>query len=286
MAGNEKQKNSSWRQRYRFLVINDVTFEEVFRFRLSKMEAVLAFSGIVLIIVAAVVSLIAFTNLRELIPGYPSGSMRRNIVMNAYRLDSLQNELDKRDRYFEVIQAIVSGHEPDSTFTSARVSQGTNNISFNTSVEDSLMRLQIEKEEKYNLSVAEQKNNSNDISSLFFMPPVKGIVVQSFNALENHLGTDIVTGPNELVKAVLDGTVISAGWTLETGYVIQIQHANDLVSVYKHNQELLKETGNFVKAGEAIAIVGNSGEQSTGPHLHFELWYKGTPLNPEDYIVF
>ena len=287
MAVNDnKKKETTWRQKYRFLVINDITFEEVFRFRLSRLEALFAFGGIVLLIVVAVSSLIAFTNVRELIPGYPDGIMRRNIVMNAYRLDSLQMELEKRDRYFEVINAIVSGKVPDSTYTSPRISTGTNAIRFETSAEDSMLRQQIEKEEKYNLLVSEPRAGRTDLASMYFISPVKGIVVQAFNALENHLGIDIVAGPNDLVKAVLDGTVMSATWTLETGYVIQIQHANDLVSIYKHNKELLKETGAFVKAGEAIAIIGNSGEFTTGPHLHFELWHKGTPLNPEEYIVF
>jgi murein DD-endopeptidase MepM/ murein hydrolase activator NlpD len=115
---------------------------------------------------------------------------------------------------------------------------------------------------------------------------VNGIVTNSFKGSENHFGTDIVAGPNEVVKATLDGTIILSTWTIETGNVVQIQHDNDLISVYKHNAEILKNMGKRVKAGEPIAIIGNSGELTTGPHLHFELWYKGKPVNPEEYITF
>jgi murein DD-endopeptidase MepM/ murein hydrolase activator NlpD len=150
-----------------------------------------------------------------------------------------------------------------------------------------LLRHQIEVEEQYNLSVEEEDNISDEISDIHFFTPMKGIVTASFDAFDNHFGTDVVGSPNSVVSATLDGTVIMASWTIKTGYVIQIQHKNNLISVYKHNSELLKETGAFVKAGESIAIIGNSGELFTsGPHLHFELWYNGKALDPEKYIVF
>ena len=124
------------------------------------------------------------------------------------------------------------------------------------------------------------------LDKLHFFTPVRGMVTNSFNPSNNHFGTDIVAGPNEVVKATLAGTVIMATWTLETGYVIEIQHDNNLISVYKHNAELLQKVGLRVKAGDAIAIIGNSGELTTGPHLHFELWQNGVALNPENFIVF
>ena len=149
-----------------------------------------------------------------------------------------------------------------------------------------MLRRQIEEEELFNLSILANTSNKTDFSSIHFYPPVKGIVTNSFNPSENHFGTDIVTASNKVVVATLDGTVIIANWTLETGYVIQIQHENNLVSVYKHNSELLKKVGNHVTAGETIAIIGNSGELTSGPHLHFELWHNGTSINPEDYVAF
>ncbi len=121
---------------------------------------------------------------------------------------------------------------------------------------------------------------------MHFFPPVKGIITRGFNPMEGHYGIDMVAAPNEVVKATLDGTVTMSTWTLETGYVIQIQHDYELISVYKHNATLFKSVGQKVVAGDAIAIVGNSGELTTGPHLHFELWHDRVPLNPVEYIVF
>jgi murein DD-endopeptidase MepM/ murein hydrolase activator NlpD len=286
MANTEKPKKS-WKDKIRFIVINDNTFEEVTQVRFSKFEIVAGLAGLVFLIIAITSVLIAFTNIRELIPGYPDGDMRWNIIMNSYKLDSIENELRKRDQYFYNLNAIIAGENPDSLmFTASDTNIQMNEIQFSSSIEDSLLREQIESEEVFTLSLTDNRRSVTDISDLFLMPPVKGLVINKFNPQENHLGTDIVSGPNELVKATLEGTVVSATWTLKTGYVIQIQHENNLISVYKHNRELLKEEGNRVKAGDAIAIVGNTGELTTGPHLHFELWYKGNPINPEDYIVF
>jgi murein DD-endopeptidase MepM/ murein hydrolase activator NlpD len=153
-------------------------------------------------------------------------------------------------------------------------------------MEDSLLRVQIEAEGLYNLSVVDTKNDKDNLTRLHFFPPLKGVVTNPFNAKSGHLGIDVVAPPNEVIVAIADGTVTLSSWTLETGYVIQIQHQNNLISAYKHNSKLLKQSGAQVKAGEAIAIIGNSGELTTGPHLHFEMWHNGTPINPEQYIVF
>ena len=130
------------------------------------------------------------------------------------------------------------------------------------------------------------ENKARGVSSIHFFTPMKGMISNSYDGLSGHYGVDVVGPKNERISAVLDGTVIFAEWTLNTGYVVQIQHGKDLVSIYKHNQELLKKPGEFVKAGEAIAILGNSGELTSGPHLHFELWHNGKALNPENYIKF
>ena len=159
-------------------------------------------------------------------------------------------------------------------------------IDFSKSVEDSILRVQIEDEEQYNLTVVDNRSRVSGLTGVHFFAPIRGMVSSPFDATQNHFGTDIVAASNEVVKATLDGTVIMASWTVETGYVIQVQHKDNLISVYKHNAELLKKTGNVVKAGDAIAIIGNSGELTTGPHLHFEIWHNGTPINPEEYIVF
>jgi murein DD-endopeptidase MepM/ murein hydrolase activator NlpD len=272
--------------KYRLIIYNDQTFKEVWYLRLSKLNFIALIISIFIFLSAGIYSLVAFTSIREMIPGYPDDNVRRTILMNALRLDSLENEIRIRDIYFRNLNAIISGEEPDNMLASVDTSIEYTNIDFSKSLEDSILRMQIEEEEQYNLTVVDDISPSSGLVSIHFFAPIKGHVTNTFNAYENHFGTDIVAAPNEVVKATLDGTVIMASWTVETGYVLEIQHANNLISVYKHNAELLKKVGNLVKAGDAIAIIGNSGELTTGPHLHFELWYNGTPINPEEYIVF
>ncbi len=283
---NKRTFSEKLRDKYRLIIYNDNTFEEVWFIRLSRLNLLAVASSLFILIVAIVFVLIAYTSIRELIPGYPDGNMRRNILINAIRLDSLENEIRFRDQYFNNLKAIISGKEPDNMLASVDTSIDYGEIEFTKSVEDSILRIQIEEEEQYNLTIFENEPSTEGLASIHFFAPIKGLVTNSFNANQNHFGTDIVAAPNEVVKATLDGTVIMASWTVETGYFIQIQHENNLISVYKHNAELLKKVGNVVKAGDAIAIIGNSGELTTGPHLHFELWHNGTPVNPEEYVVF
>ncbi len=287
MANQTKRNNAGrLKDKYRLIIYNDETFKEVWHLRLSRLNFIALVIAIIVFLSAGIYSLIAYTSIREMIPGYPDDVMRRSILMNALRLDSLENEIRIRDMYFTNLNAIIAGEEPDNMFASADTSIEYTNIDLSTSIEDSILRMQIEEEEQYNLTVSDNLSSSLGLVSTHFFAPIKGHVTNPFNANENHFGTDIVAAPNEVVKATMDGTIIMASWTVETGYVIEIQHANNLISVYKHNAELLKKAGNIVKAGDAIAIIGNSGELTTGPHLHFELWHNGTPINPEEYIVF
>jgi len=287
MAKNDKKKRN-WRDKYRFSIVNDTTFEEVWRVRLTQYNAFLLITGLVLFIIGATVSLIAFTNLREFIPGYPDVTMRRNILMSAIRLDSLDKELELRDKYFANMNAIISGREPADFYSVQDTTGNYRSIVFKNTPEDSALRARVENEEKYNLTLGPSSLESVvSLAGLHFFPPVKGIVSGRFDERTKHFGTDIVAKPKSSVSAVLDGSVIFTGWTMETGFVIQIQHPNNIVSVYKHNASLLKETGDLVKAGEPISIIGDSGELYTsGPHLHFEIWYKGSPLDPEKHILF
>jgi len=284
----DKKKNivHKLRHKYRLSIYNDDTFEEVWFLRLSRLNVFSILGTSILLFTIAIIVLIAFTPLREFIPGYPDGNMRRNIVNNVYKLDSLEHELEIRDRYFQSINTIIRGGTPVSYENTQDTAISYEEITFQKSLHDSILRQQIEEEELFNLSILTGTPSKTDFSSIHFYPPVKGLVTNSFNPSENHYGTDIVTASNKVVVTSLDGTVTIANWTLETGYVIQIQHNNNLISVYKHNSELLKKVGNHVTAGEAIAIIGNSGELTSGPHLHFELWHNGTPINPEDYVAF
>ena len=287
MAKNDKKKRN-WRDRYRFSVNNDATFEEVWRIRLTKYNAFLLIFALVSFIIVGTSLLIAFTNLRELIPGYPDVEMRRNILLSAIRLDSLERELDLRDKYFANLNAIISGEKPAETIVRQDSSRNYKSISFSRSPEDSVLRESVEREEKYNLTLSPlQTGSATSLASLHFFPPVKGIVSGKYDPRTRHFGTDIVTRPKAPVAATLDGTEIFTGWTMETGFVIEIQHQNNIVSIYKHNASLLKQTGDMVRIGESVAIVGDSGEMYTsGPHLHFEIWYKGSPLDPEKHIIF
>jgi len=287
MAKNEK-KARNWRDKYRFSVINDTTLEEVWKVRLTRYNAFLIGSAIVIFIIGATVSLLAFTNLREFIPGYPDVIMRRNILMSAIQLDSLERELHLRDRYFANLNAIVSGREPVDLFSVQDTSGNYNSISFITTPEEVALREYVENEERFNLTISESSSGqAASLAGLHFFPPVRGVISGRFDLRTKHFGTDIVTLPRSTVAAVLDGTVIFTGWTMETGFVIQIQHPNNIVSVYKHNETLLKETGDQVQAGEPVSIVGDSGELYTsGPHLHLEIWYKGIPLDAEKHIIF
>ncbi len=287
MAKSEKKKRT-WRDKYRFSVVNDSTFEEVWRVRMTQYSAFIMITFLVLFIVGATTSLIAFTNLREFIPGYPDVTMRRNILLSAIRLDSLDRELALRDKYFANISAIVQGKTPSEIIVRQDTTKNYRNISFDTSPEDAALRTKIEQEEQFNLTLGTSSHETvTGLAGMHFFPPVKGIISGRYDVRTKHFGTDIVTKPKAVVSAALDGTVIFTGWTMETGYVIEVQHSNNVVTIYKHNASLLKESGDLVRAGEAISVVGDSGEMYTsGPHLHLEIWYKGNPLDPEKHILF
>ncbi|HCT29828.1 MAG TPA: peptidase M23 [Bacteroidales bacterium] len=288
MANNKEKRKyiEKLKSKYRLNILNDQTFEEVWAMRLSRLNVIAFFGGAAILIVVLVIALIAFTPIREFIPGYPDGNTRRNIVINALKADSLERELKLWKDYYNNINNIIRGGEPLSVISKPDSTVKYKEIRFTRSVEDSLLRMQIEENEMYNLSVFDGRKTKSNIRNMLFFVPIKGVITSTFSLQLNHFGVDIVAAPNEPVVAVADGTVTLSTWTLETGYVIQIQHDDNLISVYKHNSQLLKRQGTRVKAGETIAIIGNSGELTTGPHLHFELWYNGNPIDPQKYIVF
>jgi murein DD-endopeptidase MepM/ murein hydrolase activator NlpD len=233
-----------------------------------------------------VILLIAFTPLKEFIPGYANVNIRKQGVENFLKSDSISSALAQNNLYIENIKHIIEGevvHLDNETVVDSGLNyEGIVNEPIG---EDSVLRNMIETEEKYNLFNSAGSTPGN-ISGFTFLQPLRGTVTNRFNMKDKHFGIDIVAPKNEAIKATLDGTVIFAEWTVETGYVIQLQHADNIVSIYKHNSVLHKEVGDYVRAGEVIAIIGNSGELSTGPHLHFELWYNGRPINPEEYMMF
>lgn len=285
----KSEKRSFWekfRHRYRLSIYRDETFEEIVNLKLTKLNILALVGSGVFLFLLIVISIIAYTPVRQLIPGYPDEKTVRNIYLNNFRLDSLELEIAKRDVYFENLRRVISGEKPENMDRSGESLPSRSAVKYTKPKEDSLLRNMVDPGDQHGLSLQEQKGVRPALFNVLFFPPVKGIVTNVYNSPESHFGTDIVAGANEVVKATLPGTVTMSGWTLETGHIIQIQHNDNIISIYKHNAELLKHMGDRVKAGDPIAIIGNSGELTTGPHLHFELWYNGTPLDPQDYISF
>jgi murein DD-endopeptidase MepM/ murein hydrolase activator NlpD len=284
--GNKSKLIERLRHPYRLVVMNDDTFEENFSLRLTPLGLVILIGSITIVMTMIVTSLIAFTPLREYIPGYADVNMRRELVNLSKRSDSLEQSLIKQNLFTENINNVLRGNiKSDSAQNRPDKSKETSKLKMNASQREEALKKTIEAQDQYSLAF-ESEGTKNGISNFFFFTPIKGIVSTSFKASEQHFGVDIVGPENEAIKTTLDGTVILATWSSETGYTITVQHSNNLISVYKHNSVLLKKVGDYVKAGEPIAIIGNSGEQTTGPHLHFELWYNGNPINPQDYMVF
>jgi len=267
--------------------MRDTTFEEVWFMRLSRLNVIAVLSTAIIVMTAVIIAFIVYTPLKEMIPGYPTAETTRDIRLNALRLDSLEHQLYLKDQYIENILTIMSGGIPESfESTDPAVQVNPQNIQDYRSKEDSMLRLEVEEQQRYNLSLFEANPEIRSLSDLFFFSPVQGMINGRFNPELKHYGVDVVVSGDPVVKSVLDGTVLLANYTAETGYLIQIQHENELISVYRHNKELLKKPGDLIRAGEAIAIVGNTGEITTGPHLHFELWHKGKPIDPIQFISF
>lgn len=274
--------------KYRLVLMNDDTFEEKLSFRLTRFNVFIFFGALTIFLVVATTYLIAFTPLREYIPGYGDFNTRKVLRELTLKADSLETSLRQKDLYILNIRNIVEGREILDHIPDTMAGLGNYQIDeLPRSREDSILRVEMESMGQYASSwVGADVNPGNNINQFFFFPPVKGLVTNYFDPARGHFGVDLVADTNEAIKSTLDGTVIFAGWTLETGYTISIQHTNNLVTVYKHNSVLLKQEGNLVRAGEVIAIIGDSGMLSTGPHLHFELWFNGNPVNPLDYIIF
>ncbi len=269
--------------KYRFVVLNEDTFEERFSFKLNRLNAYV-FGGLFSIFLIALTTLIiAFTPLKEYIQGYSSTELKKEATILVYRLDSLKEVLSVNNLYIENIQQVLKGEikrvnfNKDSVLQQMRVEK----IDFAPSAIDSAFRLEVEEEDRF--SVFEKATKNTDI---VFSSPIKGKITEGYDAKEKHLAIDVAVDKDTPVKAVANGIVIFTGFTADTGYVIIIEHSQGFISVYKHNATIYKEQGDLVKMGEVIANAGSTGELSTGPHLHFELWDDGYPVNPLDYVDF
>jgi len=272
--------------KYRLVILNEDTFEERLSFQLSKLNVIILTAISTLLLISGTALLIAFTPIREFIPGYSSSKLKNKATRLTITVDSLTAVVEKNDVYFKSIRNMLTG-QLDSLSTNDAYSINDakpvdpETVNLYASQQDSILREKVEQEDKYSLL---ERATFNANFTLF--PPVSGQISEEYNAQAKHYAVDIVTEKDEPVKATLDGTVIFSEWSVETGYVIIIEHSHGLISVYKHNNSLLKSQGDLVTAGEVIAVVGDTGEFSYGPHLHFELWVDGYPVNPSDYINF
>jgi len=288
MAKKEKKEKKFAKKllhKYRLVILNEDTFEERFAIKLTRLNVFVLTSISAIFLVFFTILLIAFTPLREYIPGYSSARLKKEASLLNYKTDSLVRELELNKRYYSSIRKVLTGDVAVVDFNRDSIIEAAKNdigiIEVTTNREDSLLREKVDKEDKYNLF-----ESSSSQSNYVLFPPVNGAISGDYNIKEKHFAVDVVVATNTPVKATADGTVIFAEWTVETGYVVIVEHNQELISVYKHNSAITKSQGDLVKAGEVIAMSGNTGELSTGPHLHFELWSKGYPINPTNFIDF
>ncbi|MBL85431.1 MAG: peptidase M23 [Winogradskyella sp.] len=281
----EKKFTKKLLHKYRLVILNEDTFEERFAIKLTRLNVFVLTSLSAILLVFFTILLIAFTPLREYIPGYSSAKLKKEASMLNYKTDSLVREIESKQRYYASIKKVLTGEVSTVEFNRDSVIEAAKNdpevLQITTNKPDSLLREKVEKEDKYNLF-----EDTSDQNNIVLFPPVNGSISQNYNLKDKHYAVDVVVATNTPVKATADGTVIFAEWTVETGYVVIIEHNQELISVYKHNSAITKSQGDLVKAGEVIAMSGNTGELSTGPHLHFELWSKGYPVNPTNFIDF
>lgn len=290
MANNvkpvRKRLMKKLKSRFRLTILNENTFEEQFSYSLTPMNVIIMFGGLLLVFGTLIYLLVAFTPLKAyVIPDFTDYTYREDARAARITVDSLQAIVNQNERYLADLQIILNGgtlNNAADTGHSATVSQ--TNLNYSVTEADSSLRQKLSAQDRYQLALEDEKRSSKTGFLLF--KPVAGSVSNEFNAKEGHFGIDLVAPKEDPVKAVLDGTVILSSFTADGGNVLQIQHSNNMVSVYKHNSVLLKKEGDQVKAGESIAFIGNSGDHSNGPHLHFELWLNGIPVNPKEYLSF
>tara|TARA_B100000902_G_scaffold12252_1_gene14902 strand:- start:34606 stop:35451 length:846 start_codon:yes stop_codon:yes gene_type:complete len=266
--------------KYKIVVFNENTIEKMFSVKINLLLIWSIFIVFTFILIVVTFILFSFTPLKEYVPGKTSSETHRDLIVMSTKIDSLTMVINQQGLYYDNFKNILNGSpikkykNPDSNFSIS------SNVNLNTSKKDSLFRLKVELETSGDIL----NKNNNDI--VFFYKPIDGVFTEYFDKKKKHFGVDIVAGENEFVFSVADGVVFINNWTTETGYVVGVQHLNGFISLYKHNSKVLKSIGEFVRGGEAIAVIGNSGELTTGPHLHFELWKNGEGINPLNYIKF
>jgi len=292
------QIRENLKNKFRLVIMNEDTFQEIASFKLTLFNFYLLGSSILVSVGFLALLFIAITPIKRYLPGYGLGSSSEEVLSLMRKVEEVENEMSAQRIYLNNVKRMLTGDVetvedvpvPEKNLLNNLVNLEEKNLVV-PSEEDNQLRKEVELENIGNLAKRSRyalKGKSEDIpiEGVFFVNPVKGEITSQFDLKKNHFGVDIVAPKNTAIKAALAGYVFLADWTLETGHTIGIQHTNNLITFYKHNAALLKKVGTFVKAGEAIAIIGNTGTKTEGPHLHFELWYKGIVMDPTDFISF
>jgi murein DD-endopeptidase MepM/ murein hydrolase activator NlpD len=270
------------KSRFRLTVLNEKTFEEQLSYSLTPLNLIILLGGFLVVFGTLFYLLVAYTPIKTLLPGYSDGSFNTEAMEARMRVDSLTEEMREKDRYLADFRVIISGGKLSNAADTGAHNIQEANLSYRVSEMDEALRAKISEEDRFSIQATDKEKKTT--GGLLLYRPVSGKVSNAFDPKKGHYGIDIIAPKEDPVKAVLDGTIVFASFTSDGGNVVHIQHSNNLISVYKHNSALLKKNGDRVKAGESIAFIGNSGEYSEGPHLHFELWENGSPVNPVDYI--
>lgn len=270
---------------YKVVVSSEDTFEEKFAFKASKINVFVLMLVYSVILISFTISIVFFTQLRELVPGYSSSDLLNRAIYLTQKTDSLERQIELNNKFYKSIEDVLSGKtdefiERDNIPIDSGLNE-KNLFSISPNSEDSILRNYVDSQDKFNLT-----KNELIIENKMFFSPIKGDITQAFNFEENHFAIDVAADIGTPVKSILDGKILFSEWSVDTGHVIIVDHGDNIVSVYKHNSKSLKEQNDFVQAGEVIAYSGNQGSLSSGPHLHFELWKNGTPIDPEPLLNF
>ena len=274
------------KQRLRFVLFDDQSYKELKSITLTRFQIITRILSVLFLFFFLTAALIAFSPLREYIPGYSPPHLSEELVRLSLRTDNLLEEIQLKDLKLTILEKVLRGEVIDNSAlldSSRKITVKEEDLKASKS--DSVFRQAIEREGRFDVFL-EPTEKPLELTNTVFYAPIKGLISDSFDLQNKHYGVDVLASENEAIKAVLGGTVVFSDWTTETGYSIVIQHDNNLISLYKHNSVLLKKIGEVVKAGDVISIIGNSGEYSSGPHLHFEMWQKGKAINPEHHILF
>jgi len=283
----EKPDKNKKNRSFRLALVDAVSHERLWSIKYTRTAMIIAVVSFFVIVVVGIYSLIAFTPVRSLIPGYPGAISRRQAVQNALRIDSLETRILQWELYAENLRRVVSGAEPIRMDSLILHTEGATREEVDARflmLRDSLLRVDVEQEEQFGLSGTSPRRNL-PIEALSFFTPVKGVVSDVFEPAV-HPWIDVTAPAGSMVLSVLDGTVVYTGWEEESGSILAIQHSGDLLSIYKNNEKLLRKAGDVIKAGTPIGVLASSSSLTKGDHLHFELWYEGTAVDPEKYIKF